>query len=280
MVQVQAYDDPATVLEVSGAFLATEPVRHNLMLTLLRRCATTGDAGRFWVVLDDGPVVGVAFQSPLHYYATLTPMAPAAAEVLAATIAQQGVELPGINAEVAAAAAFAGRWTEVARVGARPVEGMRLYDVDVVVDPTRPTPGFARRVTVDDRDLAVEWAIAFEHESGVVGAGDDLGHVVDRRIAAGELWVWDHEGPVSFLGVSAPIADAVRIGPVYTPADLRGLGYASALVAASSRAARADGLRCLLYTDLNNPQSNSIYRALGYRSVAELTRYEFRPTFQ
>ena len=42
-----------------------------------------------------------------------------------------------------------------------------------------------------------------------------------------------------------------------------------------SAAARADGLRCLLYADLANPTSNGIYRAIGYRPVAELVRYEF-----
>ena len=42
-----------------------------------------------------------------------------------------------------------------------------------------------------------------------------------------------------------------------------------------SAAARADGLRCLLYADFANPTSNAIYRVIGYRPVAELVRYEF-----
>ncbi len=276
-MQVHAYDDPASALDRSYEFLAAEPVRHNLMLTLLRRCVGTGDAGRFWVVDDDGVIVGVGFQSPLHFFATLTPMGPEAAVALAGAIAHQGVELPGVNAEAMAAAAFTGRWTEVVPVGAQPVEGMRLYEVDAIVDPVHPTSGTLRRAMTADRDLAVEWCIAFEIEAEV-GGGDDMARVVDRRLAAGELWLWDHDGPVSLLGVSEPIAGAVRIGPVYTPLGLRGRGYGSALVASCSRAARTDGLRCLLYTDLGNPGSNSIYRALGYRAVAELVRYEFGAT--
>jgi hypothetical protein len=35
------------------------------------------------------------------------------------------------------------------------------------------------------------------------------------------------------------------------------------------------GHGCVLYTDLANPTSNSVYRALGYRAIAELVRYEF-----
>jgi predicted GNAT family acetyltransferase len=31
----------------------------------------------------------------------------------------------------------------------------------------------------------------------------------------------------------------------------------------------------MLYTDLANPTSNSIYRRIGYRAVAEVLRYGF-----
>ena len=34
-------------------------------------------------------------------------------------------------------------------------------------------------------------------------------------------------------------------------------------------------LRCILYTDLANSTSNSIYRAIGYRAVAEALKYDF-----
>jgi predicted GNAT family acetyltransferase len=80
---------------------------------------------------------------------------------------------------------------------------------------------------------------------------------------------------VSMTGITDPVAGVVRIGPVYTPRDRRGRGYASALVAPLSAAARNQGHRCILYTQLGNPTSNSIYRALGYRVVDEVLRYEF-----
>jgi len=38
---------------------------------------------------------------------------------------------------------------------------------------------------------------------------------------------------------------------------------------------RDAGFRCILYTDLANPTSNSIYRRIGYRAVAEGLRYRF-----
>ena len=121
--------------------------------------------------------------------------------------------------------------------------------------------------------LATDWLQAFEAETGEPGGDADA--VTRRRIASQELWLHDDGGPVAIAGLSIPAGGAVRVGPVYTPPERRGRGYASALVAQRSAAARAEGLRCLLYADLANPTSNGIYRAMGYRPVAELVRYEF-----
>ena len=78
-------------------------------------------------------------------------------------------------------------------------------------------------------------------------------------------------------GLTAPAEGVVRVGPVYTPPELRGRGYASALVATVSADVRAAGNRGILYTDLENPTSNSIYRNIGYRAVSEVLSYEFGP---
>jgi predicted GNAT family acetyltransferase len=91
------------------------------------------------------------------------------------------------------------------------------------------------------------------------------------------LWVTEGE-VVSMCGYSPPVANSVRIGPVYTPSELRGNGYATALVATQSGHHLAKGRdRCLLYTDLANPTSNAIYKRIGYRQVAESVVHRFRP---
>jgi len=66
------------------------------------------------------------------------------------------------------------------------------------------------------------------------------------------------------------VAGMLRVGPVYTPPELRGHGYASAVTAAASLRAREAGAQeVLLYTDLANPTSNSIYQRIGYRPVED-----------
>jgi predicted GNAT family acetyltransferase len=270
-ISVVAPDDPREVLVIASPFLAAEPVRHNLVATLLHRCVRTDEPGRFWIAATGDRVLGVTFQSPLHFFATTTPMPPAAAVATVDRIVDDGVELPGVNGEAAVSSGFAGQWTERTRSAARPVEGMRLYEVDDVVVPA--ASGRVRRATEADRELAAQWLDAFAAETGEPGGDADA--VARRRIATGELWFHDDGGSVALTGMSIPVGGATRVGPVYTPPELRGRGYASKLVADRSAVARADGLRCLLYADLANPTSNAIYRAIGYRPVAELVRYEF-----
>jgi predicted GNAT family acetyltransferase len=62
---------------------------------------------------------------------------------------------------------------------------------------------------------------------------------------------------------------------VYTPPELRGRGYASALTAALTEQLLQRRRFCYLYTDLANPTSNSIYRRIGYRPVTDITLWRF-----
>jgi predicted GNAT family acetyltransferase len=78
------------------------------------------------------------------------------------------------------------------------------------------------------------------------------------------------------VGVNLAVAGVVRVGPVYTPPQLRRRGYAGSAVAAVSRRALAAGAaRCMLFTDLANPTSNKIYAEVGYRRIADWEEYAF-----
>jgi predicted GNAT family acetyltransferase len=273
---VRSIEDPGQVLAAAAGFLASDPIRHNVVVTLLRQRIAHPEPGRYWIVEVGGEPAGVVFQSPLNFMATITPMPAEAVVAVVDAIVHEGVALPGVNGEAATAARFAGHWTERTKAAARPYEGQRIYEVDTVVRP-RPAGGRLRPAEREDRAVLVRWFEAF-HEEATSDAGMDAPswpEVVDRRLRAGQLWLWDDEGPVAMAGLSEPVSEVVRVGPVYTPPERRKAGYASALVAAVSSGVRDTGQRCMLYTDLANPTSNSIYRALGYRAVAEALRYTF-----
>ena len=66
------------------------------------------------------------------------------------------------------------------------------------------------------------------------------------------------------------------VGPVYTPPEERGHGYASRLTAAVSRTMLEEGRRyCFLYTDLGNKTANHVYQAIGYRPVTDAVMLRF-----
>ncbi len=264
--------DPAEALRCADRLLAADPVRTNVIGTLLRQRIASGEPGRYWVARPDDPL-GVAIQSPLDFMATVTPMPQSAVEAIVSAVHDQGVVLPGVAGEAATAAAFAGAWTEHTRSGALPHSGQRIYEVADVQPPT-DVPGELRPARSTERDLLVDWLGWFAEDTGELV---DPVAVVDRRLPLGELWMWDDGQPVSTAALTESAAGVARVQGVYTPRHRRNRGYASANVAALSSRAVADGHRCVLYTDLANPTSNAIYRAIGYRAVAEVLRYRFEP---
>ncbi len=71
---------------------------------------------------------------------------------------------------------------------------------------------------------------------------------------------------------------AVRVGPVYTPPERRGRGYAGGATVAASQAARdAGAAEVVLYTDLANSTSNALYQRLGYHPVEDRVTLSFQP---
>ena len=82
--------------------------------------------------------------------------------------------------------------------------------------------------------------------------------------------------PVSLAGFGSRTPNGIRVGPVYTPPERRGNGYASALVGRMTAALLEAGHRfCFLFTDLANPTSNGIYQRIGYEAVTDVDQYAF-----
>jgi hypothetical protein len=81
---------------------------------------------------------------------------------------------------------------------------------------------------------------------------------------------------VSLVGAGGRTPNGIRIGPVYTPPEERGRGYASRLTAYVSETLLAEGHRfCFLYTDIDNPTANDIYQQIGYRPVTDALMVSF-----
>ena len=100
-----------------------------------------------------------------------------------------------------------------------------------------------------------------------------------RPASAGSdgFWLWEARAavPVSLSGFTT-IDGGARIGPVYTPPEHRGNGYATNLVAAQTAWLLDRGAGpCFLYTDLANPTSNAIYGRIGYERICDAEERAF-----
>jgi uncharacterized protein len=271
-IKIAFSEDPALVLSRAGEFLATQPVLHNLILSILCGRLTQPEPGRYWVAMDRDKAVGVILQSPLTFPATLTPMESRVVAAMVDAIAEAGVPLPGVNGDAATAASFAGQWTERCKSAATPFQGNRLYEL-LALGEVPYIEGKLRQAVPSDCRLMIQWTRAFQMEIGE--PADDIELRVERVLATGQLWLWDDSETVSMAMSRESIEGVVRLSGVYTPPDKRKRGYAAACVHALSKRLRSSASRCILYTDLGNPTSNSIYRRIGYRAVAETLRYRF-----
>jgi GNAT superfamily N-acetyltransferase len=186
-------------------------------------------------------------------------------------------ELPGVSGPRENAEALAAAWVRRSGRSVREVMANRLFRLGTLVPPS--AGGAGRTGTLADLELLMRWGRAFAVEAmGYERSPEDREAYTRRMVTQGDsVVIWEDGGvPVSMAVASAPIGGMSRVGPVYTPPEHRGRGYGSAVTAAVSRAARDAGAHdVILFTDLANPTSNSIYQKIGYRPVYDSTEIEF-----
>ncbi|MEY2247121.1 GNAT family N-acetyltransferase [Streptomyces sp. BF23-18] len=266
----------------AGDFLRSRPAQHTVALTVTEALRRRGmgqygkSAPVFGALERDGTVRAAFFRTP-PYRLNLTPLDERGVETLAVLLAEAEIELPGVSADTGTVEAFTEAWGR--RTGARAalLRSERLYRLGGLTPPEPAPPGRPRVADARDRDLLARWYKEFAEAIGE-GAHRDGGAWADDRISYGGITLWeDPDGtPVAMAGVTPPVAGQLRVAPVYTPAPLRGRGYAGAVTAEVSRAAVAAGVQeVLLFTDLANPTSNGLYQRIGYRPVSDFATYDF-----
>ena len=285
-MEIERLDDAEAFLAAAEPLLLADEARHNLILGI---AGTIRDApGRYperslWLARAGREVVAAALRTPPFNLVLARPRSEEALGALAEAVA--GEEFPGVVAAEPEVYEFAERWSRLAGAAVRTSMRQGVYALEQV-QPLPAAPGSARVATADDRALGVRWWTAFAeevlHEGGP--GREDAEENVSHRLSSptGGFLLWEDEGrPVSVAGWGGPTPNGIRIGPVYTPPELRGRGYATALTAELSQrlldGRLFDGGRrfCFLYTDLANPTSNAIYERIGYRRVAESAEIVF-----
>jgi len=268
-MDVTLHPGPAPLLAAAGRYLRQEPFSASVLAVVARRVADSeaiGEPGALWAtVQDDGEVVGAAMQTP-PWNMFLARMPPPAAAALADAVADAGRALPGVTGEAATVDAFAARWRQRTGRDSQVRVRERLYVLAELVAPT-DVPGEDTRATAASLDGVAAWAEAFHDEAQPDAPIQDWQDWARRRIDAGQVHLWRvGRKPVAMAAVTEPAGGVARVGPVYTAPAHRRCGHGSAVTAAATAAAIADGAEdVVLYTDLANATSNAIYQSIGYR---------------
>jgi GNAT superfamily N-acetyltransferase len=285
--RLEFFDDPAGFLAAAGEHLARDSVLNTVVATIAEREVREGVPAApglpHWYVVAraaDDRVVGVAMRTaPFEPFPVfLLPMPGEAALLLARVLHERGEDVRGANGALPATREFAEETGRLVRRTPEVVVQTRLHQLHRLVAP--PTPaGALRPARADEVDLVLRWYHAFHREADEQ-AGRPPGTMpmtgLSReemlvRIRGGRVFLWHVDGePVHLTAANPPAYGAARIGPVFTPAEHRGHGYAAAAVAQVSQLLVDEGSRPCLFTDQANPVSNRLYERLGYEPVVDM----------
>ncbi len=230
-----------------------------------------------WVMATVSDARGIrltALMTPPHnitLYATDNEADPKAIACLVEGLSD--VALPGVTTEKELALAFSRAYAAENKKSIRGLMDQRIYELKAV----RPEVcQFGKLRLLEERDMHFfpYWLEAFNAASVYGQTQMTIPEDADAyryRIMTKKLYLLEVNGqPVSMAGLSREMQTAVGVAFVYTPPYFRGKGYASSAVARLSQLALDKGYTtCVLYTDLSNPVSNSIYQKIGYQPVCD-----------
>lgn len=277
------YPTPADFLSETGDLLQSDEVRFGLIYGIARLTAINphhygeGDPW-FCSVSDRDGISALAWRTPpyplgLAWHAGNPEEAVA---LLVEAVHERWAEIPGVTGHREVTDPFAERWCQTCGTSIKSTMAQRIYRLDSVTK-VPAVSGLMRLATLADKDLVAEWTRAF----GAEAMGPANANIPERDITPfiekGMIYLWEDGGkPVSVAMKSRPTDHGMTIALVYTPPEHRRHGYATSCVAGVCREILKSGYNfCMLYTDLSNPISNSIYMKIGFKPVCDSVEYAF-----
>jgi len=189
------------------------------------------------------------------------------------------IHLPGVMAEKQLALHFAKEYCAAKGITYTTSMSQRIYELTKV----NPVEQVGQLRLADERDMHYfpYWLESFRsnREYGATTMNTPKnGDFYRHRLSLKNIYILEDGGqPVSTASIHREMCNAAGIGAVYTPAWFRGKGYATSCVAQVSQIALDKGFaKCVLYTDLANPTSNSIYQKIGYNPIADSLMLTFK----
>ncbi|GHO88356.1 GNAT family N-acetyltransferase [Dictyobacter formicarum] len=278
-MQITIHTHAQDFLAQTQDVLLQNEAANNLMLGISMRLQAQpdyyGSIPFLATVTDEHGLLVAACMTPpnrLILYSQRPEKHQAALDTLVEYLQNHQVVFPGCIGPVKVAEDFARSWQTATGQSYRIAVRERVFELTEVLQPPITT-GRLRQATQGDRELLLKWMLAFAKEAHLDQPADDITRSLPIRLANGDFFFWETPASriVSMAAKGRAMRTVINIGPVYTPPEARGKGYASSCVSALSQRLLDNGWRaCSLFTDLSNPTSNSIYQKIGYRPLEDV----------
>lgn len=272
------HSSPSDFSAMTAGLYGADPVLFTSELTTLRTEPWPADQVLL-SVSNGGTVAGAAVQIRGSVL-LVSGLPPETSRSAADALASANAELSGVRGTPVNATAFTQAWHEVTGVAARRSSGDVLYRLGVLTPPAGVAGGW-RLAADSDAEIFERWLDAFYVDA--FGVESDIeahrGMFASVLAAGGRVLLWSvADVPVSMARLHPAVLGTSRIGPVYTPPEHRGHGYAAAVTAAAAQFARDRGEHdVVLFADAANALSNRVYKRVGFVPVAENVRYALTP---
>ena len=283
-VRLRRFTDPIAFGEAVVPHLLTREAENSLPLGLIATLSIGGSvySGDIYLAAleSGGQTFGVAMMTPPYGPLISRMTDPIALDVLIDDLLPRRDEVRTVFGPAESSRVFAERWAAVTGQSTIRASAQRIFQLKTVFPP-EVIAGKMREAGEPDQALLAELLHAFYLES-IGREAPHLGQedaVVASRLGRDESGyaLWEDAGAVvSMAGYGNPSPHGIVIGPVYTPPEFRGRGYASSLTAALSQCLLDRGRSYVaLFTNLRNPISNHVYEKIGYVPVADVDNWKF-----
>ena len=284
MLKLVRHPDAKAFRDHAMPYLLKDEAAHNVIIGITDRLQRGFEITEqpFLAHVEDemGKVVGAAMRTPPYGAQIAQTNNDEAVILIAKALMDTYGTIPTVGGRVDNAQVFAKTWQLM--TGQSYKEKMRqgIYELTQIIMPQNVS-GEAKLATQADLDILIQWFGEFDRGTGLgARTPEQIKQFLDLRLgkdAGTRIWVWwDDDEPVSMAGLNRLTLNGACISYVYTPDEKRRNGYASGVTAHASKTMLDEGYDfCCLYTDMANPTSNKIYKAMGYEHICDHSFIEF-----
>lgn len=221
-----------------------------------------------------------AMQTPPYSLILSYPLKPGIIDSLATQLAEEGFDLPGVTGSKESVDIFSKKWASLKKVTLENSMNQRIYKLkEVAIATLSPIPGTEFiRASMEHLDVILNWAYDFNVEAVTFDTSKNREEFISNQKKNFEdaindkqfYLVIENRIPITMARTAGRTVHGRVVNYVYTPPEHRKRGLATHCVAKLSQLILDQEFKmCMLFTDLKNPTSNSIYQKIGYKPIID-----------